>query len=169
MDTRLICRLASGDVARWQGLPAQHLKRADLPACLGPVLSKDLRRFAFGTYKLERHGRGLAHVDIYTWWGDERVAIIDAWLPTAGLPAMLGHLPPPERAYVFGAVDREQWEVAAPSDSVVEEAVWGSRGLSVVIARGASAVEVVRVRGFEPMASNQWIDGFVKFTAVPAE
>lgn len=171
MEPQMICRLAKGDVASWHGLPSKHFRRADIPDCLGPVVSRDLSTFVLSTYRVERHEPGGgARVDVYSWWGDDRVAILDAWLaPPLNAASLLESLPTAERRYRYEPVDRELWGITVSPDAIVEEAVWGSHGLSVVIVRGTLPETIVRVRGFEAMAPDQWIDGFVRFVAIPEE
>jgi hypothetical protein len=124
-----------------------------------------------GTYRVERHeASGGARVDVYGWWGDDRVAVVDAWLVRPPDSAeLLGRLPPVERTHRYEMVERELWSVTEVPDAVVEEMVWGSRGLSAVLVRTGSAESILRVRGFEPMDANQWIDGFLRFVAIPEE
>jgi hypothetical protein len=169
MASSEICRLADREIASWHGLPALH--RAEIPACLGPIATTDLRGFRAGTYRVDRHERDSgARVDVYSWWGDDRVAILDVCLvPPLDASSVLGSLPKAERTQRHRPVDRELWEIPASSDSVVEELVWGSRGLSVVIVRGGPVDTAVRLRGFTPMAAAKWIDGFVRFVAIPEE
>jgi len=169
VDPETICRLGEGDVAEWHGLPAEHLSSALLPQCLGPVVTSDLRGFVLGTYRVDRHEPASgSRVDVYSWPGDDRVTIVDAWLePPLDVARLLERLPATALTYRYRAVERELWGVSAYVDAVVEEMVWGSRGLALIIVRAHSGGAVVRVRGFQPMASSLWIDGFVKFDAIP--
>jgi hypothetical protein len=165
----LLCSLAELDFGEWRGIPAANdLSRTNLPDCLGPVTSSLRRGFQMGIYNVDCHElRTGGRVDVYAWWGDDRVTFLDV-LPAATPNAMhvLAALPTPEANYTYGGVDRETWQIRAPDKAVVEELVWGSRGLAVVTVR-AAALSIARVRGFHPMRSDLWIEGFVKFAARP--
>lgn len=121
-----------------------------------------------GVYNVQRHERGRGtRVDVYAWWGDDHVTFLDVWTAARPFPVTtFAFLPPPELTYLYEAQERETWEMEAPADAFVEEIVWGSLGLSAVIVR-ADVDAVVRLRGFVPMPSDVWIDGYVKFAAIP--
>ena len=93
---------------------------------------------------------------------------VDARLSTPiEASALLAGLPPADRTYRYDPPELDSWGVVAPAGAVVDEVVWGVRGLAVVIVRAAGGDSVVRVRGFEPMDAARWIDGFVRFVAIP--
>jgi hypothetical protein len=171
VDAQRICRLMRGDVAAWHGLPAAHLHRSELPDCLGPIIGTDVRMFSVGRYDVERHDAGsTGRVDVFGWPGDGRVIAIDVWPPKPiDAAALLAELPPPDRSYRYEPAELDTWGVVPPAGAAVDEVVWGARGLALVMVRGAPGDEVVRMRGFEPMPADRWIEGFVQFFAIPEQ
>lgn len=122
-----------------------------------------MRGFVFGKYWCYQHESGARRADAYTWIADDIVVLIDVWPASTFSNSAVTQLPAAEATYAYKPADREKWEITAPPGSVVEETIWGSRGLSLAVVRGDDGPEVVRARGFVPMSSRKWLDNFIKF------
>jgi hypothetical protein len=163
VDAQSLCGLADGEVGPWRGLALGH---DQLPECLGPVVHEGTRRFPVATLASETHRppSGRADVDVYWWINGGRVALIDVSLtmpPDAG--PLLGELGSPETAFHYSDEVRRAWRLHAPAGGSLEEAIYASRGLSLVLARAASGhATVLRLRGFTPMPAKRYVGDYLR-------
>ena len=171
VDPHAICRLVEGEVSTWRGLG--ELGHRQLPACLGGVVRKGTRAIAGGTLASDTYrpatARGEVRVD---WWmNGDRVALVDL-LPSPpmapeSLRAALGD---PDLTYRYLADDLAWAELAAPPGGSVNELVYGARGLAVLVSHDASGTaSVIRLRGFAPMPSADYLDDHVRLRPEPLE
>ena len=163
MDPQALCRLADGEIEHWRGLALDH---DQLPECLGPVVRKGTRRFAPAILASETHrpSSGRAEVDVYWWINGGRVDLVDVGFttPLAAVP-LLRELGEPETTFHYSDEVRRAWNLPSPAGGSLEEAIYASRGLSLVLARDASDhVDVLRLRGFRPMPAKRYVTDYLR-------
>lgn len=106
------------------------------------------------------------------WWlNGDRVELVDL-LPAPPLqPGPLrAALRDPELTYRYLADDLAWAELAAPPGGSVDELIYGTRGLALLVARDAGGTaSVIRVRGFVPMPPARYLDEYVRLRPEPLE
>jgi hypothetical protein len=169
VEPRAICRLIEGDVGAWSGLG--ELDHARLPACLGPVASKGVRRVKLATLGSEtyRPPSALGEVRIDWWMNGGRVVLVELTpappLAAAPLEATLGRV---DASFRYGEEELAYWNLDAPPGGALEEQVYSARGLSLLVARDARGVATaIRIRGFTPMAAERYLDDYVRLQPEP--
>lgn len=76
----------------------------------------------------------------------------------------------PELTYRYLADDLAWAELAAPPGGSVDELIYGTRGLALLVARDAGGTaSVIRVRGFVPMPPARYLDEYVRLRPEPLE
>lgn len=171
MEANPICALARGEVARWRGLPG--IKRPDLPSCLGAAVHASTYRTQSALLQWDRFEPEGARSTVWVGWfangGDlDFVQVHPAEPGDAG--SMLAGLGEPERIYRYSEEDPalEAAKPRVPEGSVVEEAIYGARGLSIVYARESTgASRVLFLRGYVPMDADAVIDEYVRLEPRP--
>lgn len=163
MDPQTLCRLAEGKVGQWRGLALDH---DQLPECLGPVVQKGTRRFAPAILASETHrpSSGSSEIDVYWWINGGRVDLVDVRFttPLAAAP-ILRELGEPETTFPYTDEARRAWNLHPPVGEALEEAIYASRGVSLVLARDASGqVNMLRLRGFRPMPAKRYVTDYLR-------
>jgi len=163
VDPQSLCRLAEGEVGHWRGLALDH---DQLPECLGPVVHTGTRRFAPAILASETHrpSSGRAEVDVYWWINGGRVDLVDVSFTTPpGAEPLLRELGEPETTFPYSDEVRRALKLPSPAGGSLEEAIYASRGLSLVLARDASGhANVLRLRGFRPMPAKRYVADFLR-------
>ena len=163
MDPTTICKLAALDPTDWGGLDVTH---DDLPRCLGQIREEGTRRFPGGILAADgyRPESGLADVDVYWWMNGGRVELVDVRpLELRDSAALLASLGPPDLTVEYAEQERIGWRLARPPHGSIEEAVFGSRGLAVVLVPDDAGRRVVtRLRGFRPTSGREYVSNVVR-------
>lgn len=163
VDPQSLCSLAAGEVGPWRGLALDH---DHLPECLGPVVHGGTRRFPVATLASETHRppSGRAAVDVYWWINGGRVALVDVHLTTpSDAGPLFVELGSPEITFQYPDEVRRAWGLRAPAGGSLEEAIYASRGLSLVLARDASGhATVLRLRGFASMPAKRYVGDYLR-------
>jgi hypothetical protein len=163
LDPQPLCLLVEGEVGPWRGLALDH---DQLPECLGPVVHTGTRRFAPAILASETHRppSGRAEVDVYWWINGGRVDLVDVrfTMPLSAEP-LLCELGEPETAFRKADELRRAWNLQAPAGTSLEEAIYPSRGLSLVLARDAEGgATLLRLRGFRPMPAKRYVTDYLR-------
>jgi hypothetical protein len=163
MDRAAICRLVDLDPTPWHGL---DITRDELPACLGSVRGEWTRRFpaAILAADLYRPDSGLAEVDMYWWMNGGQVELIDV-RPFEQLPgaALLPSLGAPDLIFEYSEEERTDWGFARPAQGAIQEVIFGSRGLALVLVPdGVGQRDVARLRGFRPMLGRDYVSSILR-------
>jgi hypothetical protein len=163
MDPQSLCRLADGEVRHWRGLALDH---DQLPECLGPLVHKGTRRFAPAILASATHrpSSGRAEIDVYWWINGGRLDLVDVRFTTPlGAVPILRELGDPETTFHYTDEVRRAWDLHPPAGGALEEAIYASRGLSLVLARDASGhVNALRLRGFRPMPAKRYVTDYLR-------
>lgn len=168
VDRDPLCQLVAGEVAAWTGLPARTT--AALPACLGPRTARSATRFG-GSLLLTDHHRPAPGVDVWIHAAASGGAIVLIEVrraPALDGTAWTGALGAPEATHRWGPDEHASAAaVTGPVDaSVVDELVWGRRGLAVAVDHDRPAA-VVRWRGFAPSTATAYLGEFVDVAPTP--
>ena len=169
VEPTAVCRLIQGDVRAWAGLGT--LDHARLPPCLGPVIRKGTLRVATGTLAtdLRRPAAALGEVRV-AWWMNGRRVAFDEVAPSSGLdPGPLqSALGNPDATFRYGEEERAYWDLAEPAGGTLEEVVYGTRGVALLVSHDAGgAATVVRLRGFASMPAARYLDDYVRLRPEP--
>jgi hypothetical protein len=135
-------------------------------------VQKGSRRMALATLASDsyrpRSARGEVRVDWFMNGG--RVALVEVALEPA-LPAapLLARLGDPETRFRYAdEPELGPGELTPPAGGSFEELVYGARGLAVLLARDAAGVTTaVRLRGFDSVPSERYLDDYVRLRPEP--
>ena len=167
MDPNAICLLINGKVKDWRGLG--RLERAELASCVGSRVGQGTARFrlmllAVDTYRVPP---GETEVQVYSSINGELIELVDVKpspAPAAG--RLLGELGAPAAMHVYSLEECAAANLRVPVGGSIKEAIYSNNGLAIAVVREPSGEAVVaRIRGFEPMPAQHYLDEYVRFDA----
>lgn len=164
MDPNAICLLVDGNVKPWRGLG--RLELAQLPSCVGSRIEQGTFRFrlmllAVDAYRVPSGGE----LRVYSAINGQAIELIDVKpSPAPAAAALLGELGAPAATHLYSLEERAAANLPAPLGGAVEEAIYAGHGLAIAVAREPSGDAVVaRIRGFQPMPAEHYLDQYVRF------